>query len=557
MTRGQGYTEYTWSLQNLQMSKKEAFMQSKRIYDTIVIGAGSAGCVIARRLIDAGQRVLLLEAGPADNSQFIHMPATFVRVIGTERTWLYESTAQQHANGRTMFVPQGKTLGGGSSVNAMVYIRGQRQDYDDWAAQGCSGWDWNSVLPWFKKAESNQLLSGAWHGTEGPLSVSETRHRHPLSEAFIKAAQECGLEHNADFNGAQQAGVGFYQTTTHNGARASTAVRYLNPVRSHPRLTIETGALVQKIVIDGQRATGVVWRDAKGQLQQADAANEVVLAAGALASPKLLMLSGIGPGQQLQAMGIPVVRDLNGVGKNFQDHLEVGVYGRTQLPISMTGNDQGLRALRHGLQWKLTRTGLLTSNVVEAGGFVDTRGEGRPDIQFHVLPVLVGDVDREPLPGHGISINPCFLRPQSRGVVELASPDATVPARFDGRFLSAQADVDTLVRGVQWARTILRAPSLSRLISTELAPSSENEVAADELEAYVRSHAKTVYHPAGTCRMGAATNDAAVVTPDLRVKGVQGLRVCDASVMPSLVSGNTNAPVIMIAERCAEFMLAK
>lgn len=531
-------------------------MDSNQTYDTIVIGAGSAGCVVTRRLVDAGQRVLLLEAGPPDNTVFIHMPATFVRVIGTQRTWVYESTEQPHANGRRMFVPQGKTLGGGSSVNAMVYIRGQRQDYDEWAEQGCIGWDWESVLPWFRKAESNQMFSGPLHGTDGPLSVSETRHRHPLSEAFIKAAQETGLAYNADFNGQQQAGVGFYQSTTRNGERASTAVTYLDPIRGKPGLSIETGALVQKITLTGRRATGVVWRNASGTLVSATAAREVVLAAGALASPKLLMLSGIGPGRQLHALGIPVAMDLPGVGANFQDHLEVGVYGRCREPISLAGNDTGLRALRHGLQWKLTRTGLLTSNVVECGGFADTSGAGRPDIQFHVLPVLVGDVDREPLAGHGISINPCFLRPKSRGVVELASPDASVAARFDGGFLSAQEDVDTLVRGVQLARRILRAPSLTRHISEELSPSADTDISPDALEAYVRDRAKTVYHPAGTCRMGSAANADTVVTPELKVQGVQGLRVCDASVIPSLVSGNTNAPVVMIAERCAHFMLA-
>lgn len=541
----------------MKVQEAEVTMEAIQTYDAIIIGAGSAGCVVARRLVDAGLRVLLLEAGPPDNSPFIHMPATFVRVIGTERTWVYESTPQHHANSRTMYVPQGKTLGGGSSVNAMVYIRGQRQDYDDWAVQGCTGWDWQSVLPWFKKAESNQLLSGALHGVDGPLSVSEARHRHVLSEAFIKAAQESGIPHNADFNGAEQAGVGFYQTTTRNGERASTAVTYLNPVRHKPNLHIETGALVQKIIVEGQRATAVVWRNARGELVQANATREVVLAAGALASPKLLMLSGIGPGQQLQDLGIPVLKDLSGVGKNFQDHLEVSVYGRCKEPISLAGNDSGLRALRHGIQWKLTRTGLLTSNVVESGGFVDTSGAGRPDIQFHVLPVLVGDVDREPLAGHGISINPCFLRPKSRGVVELTSPDAAVPVRFDGGFLSEQADVETLMRGVQLARKILRAPSLSRLISEELSPSSALDLSTADLESYVRSRAKTVYHPAGTCRMGSSAEASTVVAPDLKVRGIEGLRVCDASVIPNLVSGNTNAPVVMIAERCADFMLAQ
>lgn len=530
-------------------------MGAQQTYNYIVVGGGSAGCVVTHRLAKAGHKVLLLEAGPSDNTPFVRMPATFVRVIGSERTWLYETEPQAHAQGRRMHVPQGRTLGGGSSVNAMVYIRGQAADYDGWAAQGCGGWGWSDVLPWFRRAEANQVLSGPLHGTEGPLHVSETRHRHPLSSAFLQAAQECGLPYNHDFNGARQAGVGYYQTTTHGGERASTAATYLAAVRHLPNLTVATGAQVLRVNLSGGRATGVAYRDARGAEQQALASAEVVLSAGALATPKLLMLSGIGPGAHLQSMGIPVVRDLPGVGQNFQDHLEVSVYGWCREPISLAGQDSGLAALRHGLQWQLTRTGLLTSNVVESGGFVDTSGSGRPDVQFHVLPVLVGDVDREPLQGHGISINPCFLRPASRGSVMLASPDPTAQARFDGNFLAARQDVDTLVRGVKLARRILRAPSLARHISAELAPSADEALGDAEIEAYVRERAKTVYHPAGTCRMGAASDVDAVLDPELRVRGIAGLRVCDASAMPTLVSGNTNAPVVMVAERCADFML--
>lgn len=530
-------------------------MESLPTYDHIVVGGGSAGCVVTHRLVQAGHSVLLLEAGPSDNSQFIRMPATFVRVIGTERTWVYETEPQQHAEGRKMFVPQGRTLGGSSSVNAMVYIRGQAHDYDGWAADGCTGWAYQDVLPWFRKAECNQRLADAFHGSEGPLKVADTRFRHPLSLAFVRGAQECGLTYNHDFNGANQAGVGFYQTTTHEGERASTAATYLAAVRHSPKLRVETGALVEKVVIEGGRATGVVWRDAGGQRRSAQARCEVVLAAGALATPKLLMLSGVGPGEHLQGLGIPVLQNLPGVGQNFQDHLEVSVYGRCREPISMAGQDQGLTALRHGLQWHLTRTGLLTSNVVESGGFVDSLGTGRPDLQFHVLPVLVGDVDREPMEGHGISINPCFLRPASRGSLFLNSTDAGAPARFDGNFLAKQADVDTLVRGLKLARRILRSPSMEKIISAELAPSDRPELSDAELEHFVRQRAKTVYHPSGTCRMGAPGDSRTVVTPDLRVKGVAALRVCDASVMPTLVSGNTNAPTVMIAERCADFML--
>lgn len=525
-------------------------------FDCVVVGAGSAGCVMAHRLVTAGQRVLLLEAGPSDNDRFIRMPATFVRVIGSERTWLYETTAQPDANGRTMFVPQGRTLGGGSSVNAMLYIRGQTADYDDWAAAGCSGWAWSDVLPYFRKAEANQRLAGPLHGTEGPLKVGDTRYRHPLSLAFVKAAQESGYAYNDDFNGSDQDGVGFYQTNTFEGERASTAATYLKAVRNNPLLTVVTGADVQRVLFEDSRASGVVYRTADGVEHQAKALREVVMCAGALATPKLLMLSGVGPGSHLQSLGIPVVHDLPGVGRNFHDHLEVSVYGRCREPISLLDNDKGLTALRHGLQWTWFRTGLLTSNVVESGGFFDTVGAGRADVQFHVLPVLVGDVDREPLTGHGISLNPCCLRPQSRGTVTLRSANPADKAVIDARFLSAQADVDCLKRGVQLARRFLRAPSLARVIESELAPSDNEDISDAQLEAHVRQYAKTVYHPAGTCRMGDATAPATVVNTRLQVQGVQGLRICDASVIPTLPSGNTNAPVVMLAERCADFMLS-
>ncbi|NHR06427.1 GMC family oxidoreductase [Chromobacterium haemolyticum] len=524
-----------------------------RDYDYILIGAGSAGCVLTHRLIEAGKRVLLLEDGPPDNSPYIHMPAAFIKVLGSERTVTYRSEPQPEAAGRRIFVPQGRTLGGGSSVNAMVYIRGQAADYDDWAAQGCEGWDWTRVLPAFKKAESHMRLSEPYHGVDGPLKVSDTRYRHPLSLAFVQGAQEIGLAYNDDFNGREQAGVGFYHTTTFDGRRGSTAATYLAAVRQRSELDLRTACYVQKIGFDGRRACQVEWRDANG-LQRARATAEIVLCAGALSSPKLLMLSGIGPAAQLREHGVAVLRDAPEVGANYQDHLEVSVYGRARAPISLLGQDRGLAALRHGLQWQLFRTGLLSSNVVESGGFVDTGGGGRPDIQFHVLPTLVGDVDREPLPGHGISINPCLLRPKSRGSVALAGADPAAPLRFDSGALREPEDLAGLLRGVKLARRILRAPSMRRLIAEELLPSPAEDADDARLEQHIRQFAKTVYHPVGTCRMGADAD--AVVDPRLRVKGVAGLRVCDASVMPSIVSGNTNAPVVMIAERCAEFMLS-
>jgi len=525
---------------------------TRKTYDYVVVGGGSAGCVAANRLVRAGHSALLIEAGPRDNSIFVRMPATFVRVLGTERSWIYESEPQPAAAGRKMFVPQGRTLGGGSSVNAMVYTRGGRQDYDDWVAQGCAGWGWDEVLKVFRRSERNQRFSNSFHGAEGTLPVSDTRYRHPLSLAFVKAAQEAGLAYNDDFNGASQDGVGFYQTTTLDGERASTAKAYLSEVLDNPRLTVVTGAHVLRVLTQAGDATGVEYRLGNGAVLAAEARHAVVLAAGALATPKILMLSGIGPGAHLQSLGIPVVRDLAGVGENFQDHLEVSAYGRTREPISLFGNDRGIAALKHGLQWQAFRTGLLTSNVVESGGFVDTLGTGRPDLQFHVLPTLVGDVDREPLDGHGISINPCFLRPKSRGTVRLRSADPLAPILFDAGYLREQADVDTLVRGMKLARRILRAPSMRKLVSEELAPSRDESLSDEALESFVRGRAKTVYHPSGTCRMG--TDEMSVVDPQLRVRGVGRLRVCDASVMPNIVSGNTNAPTIMIAERCADFI---
>lgn len=522
-------------------------------YDYIVVGGGSAGCTLTCRLVEAGKRVLLLEDGPPDNSPFIHMPATFIKVIGSERSVIYHSEPQASAAGRRMHVPQGRTLGGGSSINAMVYIRGTAADYDDWAAQGCSGWGWEQVLPAFKKAENHMRLSGPYHGTAGPLRVSDTRYRHPLSLAFVKAAQECGLPYNDDFNGAVQQGSGFFHTTTFNGQRGSTAATYLAAVRQRDNLQLRTGCYVEKLLWQGRRAVGVTWRTADGQRHQAHAGAEVILCAGALSTPKILLLSGVGPAAQLREQGIEVLHDASEVGQNYQDHLEVSVYGRCREPISLLGQERGFKALCNGLQWQLLRSGLLTSNVVESGGFACTDGGSRPDIQFHVLPVLVGDVEREPLPGHGISINPCLLRPKSRGAVSLSSADVRAPLRFVSGALSHEDDVAGLLRGVKLARRILRAPSLQQVISDELLPSPAAQASDALLIEHIRSHAKTVYHPVGTCRMGSDAD--AVVNPRLQVNGVEGLRICDASIMPSIISGNTNAPVIMIAERCADFIL--
>lgn len=524
-------------------------------FDYIVVGGGSSGCAITHRLTESGARVLMLEDGPPDNSLFIHMPATFVRVIGSERSVVYESEPQPETNNRKVYVPQGRTLGGGSSLNAMIYIRGQKEDYEEWEKLGCEGWGWENVLAAFKRSENHMRLSGPLHGNNGPLRVSDTRHRHPLSLAFVKAGQQVGIPYNDDFNGSDQAGVGFYHTTTFDGRRGSTAATYLAAVKERSNLTVRTGCYVNKVLFDAnKRATGIEMRNESGKVETVSANKEIILAAGALSTPKILMLSGVGPKEHLAEHNIKVLHDAPEIGQNYQDHLEVGVYARTKKPISLLGNDKGLKALKHGFQWTFFKTGLLTSNVVESGGFVDTKGEGgRPDIQFHVCPTLMGDVDREPIEGHGFTISPCFLRPKSRGFAKLRSANPSDSMIFKSGALEHQDDVDTLVRGVKLARKILRAPIFKDLIEEELRPSPKADISDAEVEAHVRSHAKTVYHPVGTCRMG--SDDRAVVDTQLRVNGVHGLRVCDASIMPTLVSGNTNAPAIMIGERCAEFIL--
>jgi choline dehydrogenase-like flavoprotein len=524
-------------------------------YDYIVVGGGSSGCVVAARLSeDPTNRVLLIESGQRDTDRYIHIPGTFFKVIEKGRDALfYASEPEKGLNGRPSIVPQGHVIGGGSSINAMVYIRGQRQDYDTWAQMGCRGWSYERVLPVFRDLENNQRLSGEFHGAEGELRVSDRRYGHPLSWAFIRAAQEAGLPYNEDFNGARQEGVGFYQTTTFNGRRCSAAEAFLREAARRGNLTILTGARVHKVTFDGPRAAGVLLENG----ERVSARKEIVLTAGAIATPKLLLLSGIGAADHLKAHGIEVIADAPGVGENYQDHLEATVQAEVKDPISLFGEDKGLRGARHMLQYLMTKTGLLTTTVVESGGFVDTTGAGAPDLQFHVLPCFIGFADRLAEPGHGISIGPCFLRPQSRGTVKLRSADPKDSALFNANSLSAPADVETLARGVELAIKITEAPSLARIIKRRVLPKPGVERDPEALRDYVRGIAKTVFHPSGTCKMGRPDDPLAVVGEDLKVRGVEGLRVADASIMPTLVSGNTNAPTIMIGERAARFMLGR
>lgn len=524
-------------------------------YDYIVVGGGSSGCVAASRLSeDANNRVLLIESGRRDTNKWIHIPATFFKVIeGGIDVKFYAAEPSKNVNGRTVIVPQGHVIGGGSSVNAMLYVRGQAHDYNLWSQMGCRGWSYEDVLPVFRDLENNAVHRDEFHGDKGELHVNDKRFAHPLCQAFVKAAQEAGLPFNPDFNGAKQEGVGFYQTTTNGGRRWSAAQAFLRKAEGRRNLTVRTNTRVARVVLDGKAATGVELED--GTLIKCR--KEVVLCAGALETPRLLQLSGIGNAAELKGHGIDVVADLPGVGENYQDHMESTVQGETHEPISILGEDKGLRAVLHMLQYLTMRRGLLTSNVVECGGFADVSGAGLPDVQFHVLPFMVGWVDRPPLQQHGIAIGPCFLRPKSRGTVKLRSKKPTDAALFDAGAFRDEDDVDVLARGVKLGIKILEAPSLAKLIKRRALPEPGIENSDKALCDYVRQTAKTVFHPSGTAKMGPATDKKAVVDSQLRVHGLKGLRVGDASVMPTLISGNTNAPSIMIGERCARFILGK
>ncbi|MFO1143817.1 MAG: GMC family oxidoreductase N-terminal domain-containing protein [Amaricoccus sp.] len=526
-------------------------------FDYIVAGGGSSGCLVAARLAEAGARVLVLEAGPDDRSMLIRMPAGYVKLLGVERyMWFYKSVPQAHLGGRTPIVPQGRILGGGSSVNAMVYIRGQPADYDRWAeATGDPDWGYDALLPYFTGMEDNNRLNDRFHGVGGPWKVSDQAYVCDLSRAFLLAAQGAGLPFNPDFNGETQRGVGIYQITARDGRRCSAATAFLRPAMKTGRITLKTGVLVLSLVIEKGRAVGVRYREGS-ETREARATSEVVMAAGALATPKILMLSGIGPAAHLAEHGIAAALDLSGVGQNLQDHTETPVLAFCNGPYGYFGHDRGFRQIRNGIEYLVNNSGPVTSNGVEAGAFLDPDDlSGTPSIQQFCVPSVYLDKDHADVtPTYGVTINSCVARPRSRGAVRLASADPTAQALVDPNYLADPEDVRLSIGGVRRAREIMAQEPLRSMIEREVFPGPD-KTSDEDLAAHARRFVKTVYHPCGTCRMGRDGEPDAVVTTDLRLRGIDGLRIVDASVIPTIISGNTNAAVLVVADKAAEFML--
>jgi choline dehydrogenase-like flavoprotein len=526
-------------------------------YDYIVIGGGSGGSAAAGRLaVDGTRRVCLIEAGGRNDNILIKTPG-FMPFIRNSSNYKYDTVPQKGLNGRIGYQPRGRGLGGSSAINAMVYIRGSRWDYANWAAMGCSGWGYDDVLPYFRKSEANERGADDYHGDGGPLFVSNQRSPNPASHAFVEAAAELQLRRNADFNGAQQDGFGLYQTTQRNGERWSAARAYVEPIREQGNFNIRTNTLVERLVIEDGRITGVLVRRGKkpdSGTEMLYARRGVILSAGAFNSPQILMLSGIGPVEHLKAHGIEVVMDKPAVGANLQDHIDYVSGWETQSDVPMGQSLKGtVKMLGAMVEHRRKRTGAMTTCYAEAGGFWSVMPDApAPDVQWHFVPAVLEDHGRQTIRAHGFSLHACVLRPESRGTVRLASRDAAAAPLIDPNFLDDERDIAVLRAGVRLSHRIAEAPPLQAFGPTDRHPVDLNDDAA--LDHLIRERADTVYHPVGTCRMGA--DDDAVVDPTLKARGLGGLWIADASVMPKIVSGNTNAPSIMIGERCADFVKA-
>ena len=534
-------------------------------YDYVIVGGGSSACVVARRLVDAGARTLIIERGKRRGSRLLAYPAGYMKFLARDDYLaMHPTVPQPQLGGRAPIVPQARLLGGGSAVNAMVYMRGTRADFDDWdamlAAPGSNGagWGYADLLPYFKAQEDNDHLAGAYHGVGGPLKVSHLGHTSPMTRSYVKTMQALGVPFNPDFNGAEQAGVGFMQHTIdwRTRTRCDAVTAFLGPILNDPRLTIATEASVTRIVIEAGRARGVTYVEA-GETRTALAEREVILAAGTYQTPKLLMLSGIGPAAKLGAHGIAVVADLPGVGANLQDHHEVPVVARTNGAYGYYGHDRGLKMLRHGLQYLLFRSGPVATTGVETCAFIDPRGNtARPTIQLFCVPTIYLDRDIKGAErGDGVTLNALVLRPKARGRVALASTDPLAPPTVDPRYFADPGDLDLSIEGLHFARRVLATAPIKDLVAREILP-GPGITSDSDLAGHCRRTVKTSYHPVGTCRMGRDGDPMAVLDIDLRVRGIEGLRVVDASIMPTIPSGNTNAAVLAVAAKAGDIIAA-
>jgi choline dehydrogenase-like flavoprotein len=537
---------------SLNTNKRQVHFMSG--YDYIVIGGGSAGCVMAARLSEMPDaRVLLLEAGPKDTNPYIHLPMGFAKMTSGSLIWGYETTPLQHANNRSVVYPQARVLGGGSSINAEIYTRGCPEDYDRWASEmGCKGWSWNDLKQYFVKSEGNMRLAGPAHGTEGPLAVSDLPTPSPLSLAYVQGCMDIGMPYNPDFNSGHQEGAGLYQTTTKNGRRCSAAIGYLRPALKRGNLELRTGLTVKRIIVENGRAKGVEVFE-NGASKQLRADREVILTSGAIGSPKLLMLSGIGPAEHLETVGVKTIHDLKGVGQNFHDHFSTDVIWQLNGAHSYDKYKKPHWAVLAGLQYFLFRNGPVSSNIVEAGAFWwGDRAEPTPDLQFHFLAGAGVEEGVGSVPGgNGATCNSYHTRPRSRGSVTLRSNRIDDAPLIDPNSFSEPYDLERHIEGIIITQEVGRSKAFSKFVEREHFPGSECKTKSDYI-AIARNHARSSYHPVGTCKLG--IDEMAVVDLECRVHGIDGLRVCDSSIMPQVVSSNTNAPTIAIAEKAADMI---